>query len=159
MDKNESIHVRTALLVAVALASAAVGGLAHAGAPQPVTITTQVVFNPYTEGTFTATGPVCATGVLEFISEKLTSGNAYNIVTLVRFHCDDNSGSFVLQYHPQVNGRPKEGFHLDGPWSVWGNGGTGAYVNLTGSGWFGVVLDFSADPVAGVEPFVGFMNP
>jgi hypothetical protein len=117
------------------------------------------VFNPDVEGTFAATGPVCATGTVELIDEKVTAGNAFNVVALVRFRCDDNSGSFVLHYHPQASSRPKDGFDLDGPWSVWREGGTGAYRTLSGSGWFGVTFDWSTDPLEGVETFVGFVNP
>lgn len=157
MNRNSGISGK-ALLAAAAISGALAPIPALAEAPQAVTITTQVVFNPSISGTFTASGPVCASGVIELVSEKVTSGNAFNINTQTRFVCDDNSGSFVLRYHPQVVGRDSEGFDLDGPWSVSPGLGTGTYENLRGSGWFGVVLDWTTDPLEAVETFVGFMT-
>jgi len=75
---------------------------------------------------------------------------------LTEFVCDDNSGSFTLRLHPQANARPKDGFALNGPWSVWGKG-TGAYGSLSGHGEFGVVFDEESDPLEGAETYVGFV--
>lgn len=126
-----------------------------ADAPQAVTITTQVVFNPGTSGTFVATGPICSSGTVSLVSEVIAP--AFNVNALQQFVCDDNSGSFILRLHPQANGRPKDGFTLNGPWSVWGKG-TGNYESLSGHGEFGVVLDFNSNPLEGEETYVGFVN-
>jgi hypothetical protein len=139
------------------LAASTVATPVFAEAPQAVTITTTVVFNPNTSGTFVATGPICASGTVEFVDEVVTSGSAFNVNALQRFVCDDSSGSFILRLHPQANARPREGFDLSGPWSVWGKG-TGDYASLAGHGDFGVVLDFSADPLTGTETYVGFVT-
>lgn len=126
--------------------------------PQAVTITTQVVFNPQINGTFVATGPICSTGSLHFVDEHLAIGPAaFNVNALTQFVCDDNSGTFILRLHPQANGRPKDGFALNGPWSVWGKG-TGNYKSLSGHGEFGVVFDANSDPLEGEETYVGFVN-
>ncbi len=148
-----------ALALAVAIAAAGLCSPVQAAPPQAVTITTQVVFNPDTQGTFTATGPLCASGTVELVREKIAPGQAFNVNAWQRFTCDDNSGSFVLHLHPQFNSRPKDGFDADGPWAVSGGDGTGRYESLTGYGWFGVVLDWSTDPLEGSETYVGFVNP
>jgi hypothetical protein len=123
-----------------------------------VTITTHVVFNPDADGTFTATGPICTTGTLYLVDAHFGVGPAaFNVNALHEFVCDDNSGTFVLRLHPQGNSRPKDGFDLNGPWSVWGKG-TGAYENLSGHGDFGVVFDVSTDPLEGEETYVGFVT-
>lgn len=141
---------------AIAASSGAVPVLADV--PQAVTITTQVVFNPNTQGTFTATGPICATGTLNVVREVVAVGPAaFNVNSLTEFVCDDNSGTFFLRIHPQANSRPKDGFDLNGPWSVWGKG-TGDYESLSGHGDFGVVLDWSADPLEGQETYIGFVT-
>ncbi len=105
--------------------------------------------------TFVATGPICLSGTVSLVSEVIAP--AFNVNALQQFVCDDNSGSFILRLHPQANGRPKEGFTLNGPWSVWGKG-TGDYESLSGHGEFGVVLDFNSDPLEGEETYVGFVN-
>jgi hypothetical protein len=161
MDKN-SLGLGKLMMAAAVVAAAAVSVPARAEAPQAVTITTQVVFNPDLAGTFTATGPICAGGVMEVVKENQSAGFTFN--SLIRFVCDDNSGSFVLNVHVQPPGdenpaRPRDGFDLDGPWSVWRAGGTGSYKTLSGYGWFGVVLDWTADPIEGTETYVGFVTP
>jgi hypothetical protein len=65
--------------------------------------------------------------------------------------------AFILRLHPQANARPREGFDLSSPWAVWGKG-TGGYASLAGHGDFGVVLDFSANPLTGSETYVGFVT-
>lgn len=149
--------ITSGMYVALALAVTGVAGPALAGAPQAVTITTQVVFNPSTYGTFTATGPICPTGIVELVDEHFGIGPAaFNVNARQRFTCDDNSGSFVIRLHPQGNFRPREGFDLDGPFSVVGKG-TGAYADLSGSGWFGVVFDPGSDPLSATETYIGFV--
>ena len=129
-----------------------------ADAPQAVTIATHVEFNPDVYGTFVATGPICATGTVNFVNEHVGIGPAaFNVNGLVRYTCDDNSGSFILRVHPQAASRPKGGFDLAGPWSVWGKG-TGAYESLAGHGDFGVVFNFNNNPLTGEETLVGFVT-
>ena len=137
---------RSLLTAATAIAASCVAAPVLGDAPQAVTITTQVVFNPNTQGTFQASGPICSTGTVHFVDEVVASGPAaFNVNALLEFVCDDNSGTFALRLHPQANARPKDGFELDGPWSVWGKG-TGAYESLSGHGDFGVVFDWNTDP-------------
>lgn len=156
--KTRTRPTNPVLGAAFALAVAAVAGPAMAGPPQAITITTQVVFNPEIYGTFTATGSICATGTVEYVDDVVASGPAaFNVNGLTRFTCDDNSGSFVLRLKAQANARPKDGFDLDGPFSVWGMG-TGAYSAMAGHGWFGVVFDWSASPLAGAETYIGFVT-
>jgi hypothetical protein len=153
--KTRPIRPVVATGIAIALSCAATPLLA--AAPQAVTITTQVVFNPEINGTFVATGPICSTGTVHFVDDVIGIGpRAFNVNALTEFVCDDNSGSFALRLHPQANGRPKDGFALNGPWSVWGKG-TGAYSSLSGHGEFGVVFDEESDPLEGVETYVGFV--
>jgi hypothetical protein len=146
-----------AALVVVAATPAA--ALAEGAAPQAVTITTQVVFDPNISGTFTATGPICASGTVEYVRDRVSAPPGFNVNGWTRFICDDNSGSFVIHLQAQTAQRPKEGFDLDGPWTLSMREATGGYQKLSGYGWFGVVLDFSTDPIEGVETYVGFVNP
>jgi hypothetical protein len=141
----------------IALSFAATASLADA--PQAVTITTQLEFFPEsTIGVFQASGPICETGTVIALSEKFGEGPAaFNVNAVQLFTCDDNSGTFMIRLHPQGNKRPKEGFTLNGPWSIWAKG-TGAYASLSGHGEFGVVVNFDNDPVTGEETYVGFIT-
>lgn len=146
------------LQIASAIFALVTGVTAHADAPQAVTITTQVTFNPDASGTFVATGPICSTGTFSLVREIIASGpGAFNVNAVEQFVCDDNSGAFFIRLHPQANARPKDGFDLNGPWSVWGKG-TGDYESLAGHGEFGVVFDRGSDPVTGRETYVGFVQ-
>ncbi|HET6565886.1 MAG TPA: hypothetical protein VFG52_10775 [Xanthomonadales bacterium] len=154
--KTQSIPA--ALAAGILVAAACVATPVLADAPQAVTISTQVVFDPHISGTFVATGPICPSGTLHFVDEHIAIGPAaFNVNATTEFVCDDNTGTFVLRLHPQANGRPKDGFDLNGPWSVWGKG-TGDYENLSGQGAFGAVFDFDSDPLVGEETYVGFVN-
>ena len=131
-----------------------------AGAPQAVTIVTHLTFYPDTTlGTFEATGPICPSGTVSLVDEHIGEGPAaFNVNVTHLFVCDDNSGTFVIRLHPQFNARHKDGFTANGPWAIWGNNGTGAFAELSGHGEIGVVVDFSADPLTGVETYVGFVT-
>ena len=156
--KNQSRSMRPVLAAVIALALSCAATTSTAEAPQAVTITTQVVFNPNSNGTFVASGPICSTGTFSLVSEVLAIGGfAFNVNATHEFVCDDNSGSFRLRLHPQGNARPKDGFHLNGPWSVWGKG-TGAYSLMAGYGEFGVVFVNGSDPLEGTETYVGFVT-
>jgi hypothetical protein len=155
--KTQTRPIRSILATAIGITFSVAATASLANAPQAVTITTQVVFNPDISGTFVATGPICSTGTVGHVSAVFSAGP--NVNALARFTCDDNSGSFILRLHPQFNARPKDdGFDANGPWSVWGKGRTGAYSGLTGSGEFGVVVDESSDPLEATETYVGFVT-
>jgi hypothetical protein len=153
--------LRLVLATAVAIAASWSALPALAGTPQAVTISTTITFPEFDSlgfGTFTATGPICTSGTFSGVREALGVGPAaFNVNSLTEFVCDDNSGSFVIHLHPQANARPKGGFDLDGPWATWGKG-TGDYASMSGHGEFGVVLDWSADPLTGQETYVGFVT-
>ena len=131
-----------------------------ADAPQAVTIVTHLTFAPDTTyGIFEATGPICPTGTVSLVDAHFGEGPAaYNVNVTQLFVCDDNSGTFVIRLLPQANARPKDGFMSNGPWTISGNSGTGAYSKLSGRGEIGVVVDFSADPLIGSETYVGFVT-
>ena len=118
--KTQARPIPSILATAVSIASSLAATAALAGAPQAVTITTQVVFNPDISGTFVATGPICSTGTVSFVN--IVIGVGPNVNGVSRFTCDDNSGSFDIRLHPQFNARPKSGFDANGPWSIWGKG-------------------------------------
>jgi hypothetical protein len=153
--KIQALPIRSVLVMAIGIASCFAATASLADAPQAVTITTQVIFNPDASGTFVATGPICSTGT--FTTVRAVFGGP-NVNALARFECDDNSGSFTLRVHPQFNARPKDGFDGNGPWSVWGKEGTGAYRSLSGHGEFGVVVDENTDPLEAIETYVGFVK-
>jgi hypothetical protein len=156
--KTKIRPIRSVLATGIAIAISSAATPLMADVPQAVTITTQVVFNPETNGTFVATGPICSTGTLFAVDGVFAIGPAaFNVNGLQEFVCDDNSGTFILRLHPQANGRPKDGFALNGPWSVWGKG-TGNYASLSGHGEFGVVFDENSDPLEGEETYVGFVT-
>lgn len=158
--KTKTRTIRSVLSTGIAIAVTCTATPLLAEVPQAVTIMTQVVFNAEGggNGTFVATGPICSTGTVFFEDQVFAIGPAaFNVNGLSEFVCDDNSGTFILRVHPQASGRPKDGFALNGPWSVWGKG-TGNYASLSGHGEFGVVFDFDADPLKGEETYVGFVT-
>jgi len=124
--------------------------------PQSVMIHTQIVFNSPADGIFTATEPLCPSG--EFITVQYIfnpsqlHGHGFMVEAL--YTCDDGSGTFNIQYHPVSQGWLDPEFLLTGPWAVV-KGGTGKFTRLTGSGDFGVVIDFDQEPWTGEETFVG----
>src|SRR6266705_997583 len=136
-----------AALAAVALPTAAA---ATPPPPMPVTITVLADFSgPVPQGTFTATSPLCPSGT--FVSEPIAGGGgpvASAFTGLQHFSCDDASGTFTIQFHPQVH--PPD-FIDQGPWAALG--GTGAYNCLRGSGDF-TLLGFIS-PTTARAPFTG----
>jgi len=118
--------------------------------PAPVTITVIADFSgPVPQGTFTATAPLCPSGT--FVSEPIAGGGGLVASAFTghqHFSCDDTSGTFTIQFHPQVH--PPD-FTDHGPWSA--RGGTGAYDDLRGSGDFMVVGFIS--PTTAVATFTG----
>jgi hypothetical protein len=69
-ERGITLRMTSGILFAASILATPV----FAEAPQAVTITTSVVFNPNTSGTFVATGPICATGTVEFVKEVVTRG-------------------------------------------------------------------------------------
>jgi len=140
---------RIASLLA-ALAAVALPTTAGATPPAPVTITVVADFSgAVPQGTFNATLPLCSSGT--FVSEPIAGGGgpvASAFTGLQHFSCDDASGTFTIQFHPQVH--PPD-FMDHGPWSVLG--GTGAYDRLHGSGNF-TLIDFISKTTA-VATFTG----
>jgi hypothetical protein len=134
---------------------------AQADAPQPVVIQTQVVFLPLPEGTFTASAPLCASGTFRAVSLVSNPSVAHGWTARHEYTCDDNSGTFIIQFHPQAGKNyaqnPQPEFTVAGPWQIV-EGGTGRYTKLTGHGDLGVVIDFSTEPWTGEETFVGFVQ-
>jgi hypothetical protein len=140
---------RIASLLA-ALATVALPTAAGATPPVPVTITVLADFSgPVPQGTFTATSPLCSSGA--FVSEPIAGGGgpvASAFTGLQHFSCDDATGTFTIQFHPQVH--PPD-FLDHGPWAALG--GTGAYEGLRGSGDF-TLLGFTS-PTTAVATFSG----
>jgi hypothetical protein len=140
---------RIASLLA-ALAAVALPAAAGATPPMPVTITVLADFSgPVPQGTFTATSPLCSSGA--FVSEPIAGGGgpvASAFTGLQHFSCDDASGTFTIQFHPQIH---PPNFMDRGPWAALG--GTGAYDGLRGSGDF-TLLGFIS-PTTAVATFTG----
>lgn len=136
----------------------------QADAPRPVVIETQVVFAPLAEGTFTATAPLCTSGTFRTLEVVLNPSLLYGhgFTAKAEYVCDDNSGTFIIQLHPQsganlAGGTREPVFTVAGPWSFV-PGGTGRYAKISGHGDFGVVIDLEQDPWTGEESFTGFVQ-
>ena len=149
-----------------ALVCLSVTATVRADAPQPVIIQTNIFFHTIGqgatgEGTFTATAPLCTSGTQRSLRLVGNPSRAHGWTTDWEYTCDDNSGTFRIQYHPQAGAnyaRTQEPeFTVAGPWSIV-DGGTGRYAKLTGHGDYGIVIDFSTDPVTAEETFVGFVQ-
>jgi hypothetical protein len=131
-------------------------GAAHAAVPQAIIIKTHIAFLPLGEGTFTATAPLCASGTFRATdSGFFITNRPHQYTGRAEYTCDDNSGTFIIQLHPQFHADPV--FTVNGPWSIWGKG-TGRYAGLSGHGDFGAIIDVSHDPLIGEETFIGFVE-
>jgi hypothetical protein len=153
-------HRRTGLsALAVITAACSFGlmpGSAHAtAAPVPFTIDEHVDFNTGVF-TFTATGPLCASGT--FVDDvKVFAGSATNpkasiLITSV-YTCDDGSGRWNVLKHLFLTFSPGS-FTNTGPTEVLG--GTGTYAGATGHG----VDNGSTNTVTGIGSgqMEGFIN-
>lgn len=156
---------RKRVSVAAALLSGLLTGpAAWASPPTPFVMTTDIVFPPGS-GVFVVHEPawICPTGTFENLSEldSPPQAGAFVVTGVVRYTCDDGSGTFVIQLHPQWNyGTQGGGFTLSGPWSVL-PGGTGAYRKLRGHGTLGfdvTGVDEETGEVFGVESFAGHVQ-
>jgi hypothetical protein len=110
---------------------------AQAAEPIPFTITDRVDFNTGVF-TFTATGPLCASGTFEddvrveaFANSEQARSGGGNLLIRSTYTCDDGSGTFDLLKHLQLT-FTEEGFTDVGPVEILG--GTGAYAGIVGHG-------------------------
>ena len=111
---------------------------AHAAPPEPFTITETIDFNSQEPPTFTATGPLCASGTFEdvvvgdrFRGNPDTTGK-FNLLIRTVFTCADGSGTFNAQKHVFVTLNADESSTNTGPITL--HGGTGDYTGLSGHG-------------------------
>lgn len=98
--------------------------------------------------TFTATGPLCASGtfvddvkVAAFaLSDQARSGGGFVLIRSV-YTCDDGSGTFEMLKHLTLN-FTEDGFTDAGPVQILR--GTGAYARMTGHGFTSGGTDFAS---------------
>jgi hypothetical protein len=129
------------ILVLLAVLGCALAAAPSANAQAP-TIVTDITFPeegaPF--GTFTASDPLCPSGT--FVDQFVGGGGAFRSghvffgASNIRkvFTCDDGSGTFTIQFHPQFTPATSAGCEQAGPFAV--IGGTGDYVRLRGHGDF-----------------------
>jgi hypothetical protein len=107
--------------------------VAAATPPAQVTMTLAADFSgPVIQGTFTASSPLCSNGI--FFTEVVAGGGgpqAFGFTGRQHMTCDDGTGTFVIQFHPQSN---PESPIPGGPWAALS--GTGAYAGIHGTGSF-----------------------
>jgi hypothetical protein len=142
--------VPTLILLLAGVVAVAFPTAAAATPPTPVRITVVADFSgPVPLGTFVATAPLCSSGT--FVSEPIAGGGgpvASAFTGLQHLSCDDASGTFTIQFHPQVH--PPD-FIDSGPWAALG--GTGTYEDLRGSADF-LLIGFTS-PTTAVATFTG----
>ena len=132
---------RRVLAVLVALGCLALAATPSAQGQAP-TIVTDITFPEEGEpfGTFTASDPLCPSGT--FVDHFVGGGGAFRSgrvffgASNIRkvFTCDDGSGTFTIQFHPQFTPATSAGCESSGPFAV--IGGTGDYTRLRGQGDF-----------------------
>jgi hypothetical protein len=112
-------------------------GPASAAAPVPFTMADEVNFESGV-ATFTATGPLCASGtfvddvkVSAFAQSEHARSGGGNVLIRGTYSCDDGSGTFEMLKHLHL-GFTETGFTDAGPVEILG--GTGAYAGVTGHG-------------------------
>jgi hypothetical protein len=132
--------LRRILLLLAVLACAALAAAPSAQAQDP-TIVTDITFPedgaPF--GTFTASDPLCPSGT--FVDEFVGGGGQFRAVTIRKmFVCADGSGTFTIQFHPQIKKKTTADCGQSGPFAVIRRG-TGAYTRLRGTGEFCVFDD------------------
>lgn len=128
---------RPLLVMSVSLL-AAVGSIDVASAAAPVSFTMADEVAGSADSTFTATGPLCASGT--FVddvaalaiarSAQARSGRAFVLIRSV-YTCGDGSGTFVMLKHLTLT-FTDTGFTDTGPVEILG--GAGAYAGITGHG-------------------------
>jgi hypothetical protein len=134
--KNSIIIAALAAVMPVAIGM----GSASAATQVPFTITeTNIVFTDENDyGDFTATGPLCPAGTFVDSYRALAGlrGQQFQhpvvaVLTETVYICSDGSGTFNMQKHIRLVALPP-GIDNTGPVSL--QGGTGAYMGLTGYG-------------------------
>lgn len=146
------------VLLAGIVATSAVAPAAAASTLQQVSITSHMTFNfpDANTGDFTASGPAADSGLICGAGDVLDVGvifvgfqsdRGYQVLVRKAFTCDDGSGTIFVKIQVHGNNDGTETFS----WVVLG--GTGAYVDLHGSG-FGSTVP-NADPASGNTNFYG----
>jgi hypothetical protein len=128
--------------------------------PAPFIMITEISF-PEGSGTFAVQEPewICPTGT--FVTISVVSNppvpGAFSVTAVAEYTCDDGSGTFYIQAHPQYNpGNAGDGFAVSGPWSILA-GGTGDYEKLRGHGEMG--FNHTNDPdFDGNETYAGLVS-
>jgi hypothetical protein len=133
--------VRKSSIVMAALAGCAAAtvemGSAAAATQVPFTITETNIqfFDDYDSGDFTTTGPLCPAGTFIDTYRALAGiqgkPGVVTVLTETVYTCADGSGTFNMQKHIRLVALPP-GIGNTGPVSL--QGGTGAYIGLTGYG-------------------------
>jgi hypothetical protein len=136
--KMIKINKLAGTLIAAGALLAVAAPAAHAAPPEPFTITEDIDFNSEAPPTFTATGPLCASGTFEdvvvgdrFRGNPDTTGK-FNLLLRTVFTCDDGSGTFNAQKHVFVTQNEDGSSTNTGPITF--SGGTGDYTGLSGHG-------------------------
>lgn len=110
-------------------------GPARAEAPEPFTITETIDFEAG-DFSFTATGPLCASGTFEDTLRTVAAdrGRADKVILLFTtvYTCDDGSGTFNAMKHVPITFTGEDSSSNSGPITL--KGGTGDYVGLKGHG-------------------------
>ena len=137
-----------------------------AGPPTPFVMNTDIIFPPDDPayGTFSVLEPawICPTGTFQTQKALFAAGGwGLSALVVAEYTCDDESGTFFIQYHPQWNPAAQVGgYDVSGPWSIL-PGGTGKYVNLRGHGEMGFAyIDYDPDTGEeyGEEAFAGLVQ-
>lgn len=133
MGCRRPIIIAAAAVVLFALVGAAAP--ARAATQVPFTITEQVNFATEVN-TFTATGPLCASGTFVDTVVTVAGGRSgqpkANLLVTTVYTCDDGSGTFTMLKHVFIVGNPDGSFSNTGPAQILG--GTDAYAGLIGHG-------------------------
>jgi hypothetical protein len=138
--RGESMIKRLAgTLVAAGTLLALAAPVAQAAPPEPFTITETIDFTSEEPPTFTASGPLCASGTFE--DEVIATGGSENSVprnSKINFQirttytCEDGSGTFFAQKHVFATLNEDGSSTNTGPITF--HGGTGAFIDLSGHG-------------------------
>ena len=158
--------VKQAVALAALAGALVVAPATWAGPPTTFVMNTEITFPPndLAHGTFWVQEPawICETGTFQSRKEIYPpSGGAFTAIALTEYRCDDGSGTFFIQFHPQWNpGTQGGGYWVTGPWSIM-PGGTGDYVNLRGHGEMGfdnTGYDEGTGETFGEETFAGLVQ-
>jgi hypothetical protein len=128
-------RIKLAALALALVAPLGVAAPAQAAAPVSFTITEQVNFATGVN-TFTATGPLCASGTfvddVQVFAGHPESTDTDNLLIRTVYTCDDGSGTFKALKHVFLTFVSEESATNTGPIQLLG--GTGAYTDLVGHG-------------------------